>query len=123
MHVLDCLNKLPEQKTSRVFAHRAAALAEVEHESAFDVLQSDVNEVGEHAARTLQDLPIAAVVDEANDVLVAERTEYLYLLLDQLRVGVVITFEELVPQYLQCYFFGWICQVSGEVDLGGIAVA
>ena len=50
-------------------------------------------------------------------------TEYLDLLLYELCVGVVVAFEELVPQYLQCYFFGWISQVPSEVDLGGIAVA
>lgn len=123
VHVFHGLDKLAEQEATGIFAHGATALAEVEHESTLNVFQRNVNEVGQHAARTLQDLPIATVINESNDVLVVQRTEYLDLLLYELGVGVVVAFEELVPQYLQCYFFGWIGQVSSQVDLGGIAVA
>ena len=123
VHVFHRLHKLSEQEPTGIFAHGSAALAEIEHESALDILKSNVNQVGQHAARTLQDLPITTIVNESDDVLVVQCAEDLYLLLYKLRVRVVVAFEELVPQNLQCYFFGWISQVSSEVDLGGIAVS
>lgn len=97
LHVGQNLDHLRQEVASCVFAHASDRLAQIEEETAWKVLEKDVEEVLDLSARWLLDIAVGTISLNLYDIGMLEALENLNLLLDGLD-GFLVSLEELLSQ-------------------------
>lgn len=100
LHVGQNVDHLGQEVATCVFAHASDRLAQVEEETAGNVLEEDVDEVLDLSARWLLDIAVGTISLNLDDIGVLEALENLDLLLDGLD-GFLVSLEELFSQEFQ----------------------
>ena len=74
------------------------------------------------ATGRLQDVAIASIVNDTDNIVVSQRAQNLNLLLNQLGIGIIVALQELIPENLECNLAAGVRQVLSKIHFGGIAV-
>ena len=120
VHVLEGFDHLRHEEATRVLAHGAHGLAQVEQEAALDVLHNDEDQVGDDTAAGLDHLAGVTEVHHADDAAVVEVLEDRNFVLNG-EDGVFVAAQELLLEDLDGHLGIRAALLLGEVDFACVA--
>jgi len=122
VHVLKSVKHLSHKEAACVLAHGSHGLAQVEEETAGDVLHHDEDQVADNAARGLDDLAGISEIHHSDDSCVLEVLENRDFVLNG-ENGVFVASQELLLENFDGNLDVRVALLLGEVNLGGVAFA
>ena len=120
LHVGQNVDHLRQEVATCVFTHASDRLAQVEEETAGNVLEEDVDEVLDLSARWLLDIAVGTISLNLDDMGMLKALENLNLLLDGLD-GFLVSLEELLSQEFQGVALLRVFDGPHKVHFGSVA--